>query len=1036
MVGQEVHSILWIELLYIVGVIQIVFETRELALIKLMINIFRLMDNRLVKNGLLLLGAIFCITICANGQLKVMAHYNMGKTGNISFVLTPDSLKDLSGKGNDVKRNGAPLFFADAPSHNRLKGDGSILFKETASYGLGNGRIKPIKHLLLELTIRAGTVQKNQDDGEIKNVLSYGDKSSGYRIVRKGAELNLIIDGEVTHFITSLLQETWLYLALVSEGNDMVAIYVNGKKLKRVKGSRKMLREFVIGSAYGLRAFDGLVYEVRLSELTGKLNTEKDLLYREESKTPEPSGLNTNVADILNTIANNKNVVSVVRLPVYTNEKDWLINKINHPVKVYLEKTDGNSSGKLLVTNGLISREFFIGDNLVCVSLKNLYNDAEYLRAIKPEARIMIDSSWYNVGGMYGQPEKAYLLNNWYQTFKGGTNDFRFSGVEIKAPEQRYPWTQKYNAAKADWPSKGLHIIMNYEAPFRTYDFLSKIQVAIHYEMYEGIPVMAKWITIKNTSGKEIVINKIECEVLAINPDQKERISVESDYSFNNVNATPEASGPTLYPVNDNENPARFGSSTTKWKVDPEYDTWATQNAYEDILLGNIHFSLLLSTLSFGPEAVIKSKSTFQSFVSFELLHDTDDKERQSLAHRKFYRKLAPQVTESLLCAGMTSTRADDLKRLIDQMAELGFERLDVMPWPGISHDNLDTSYTAIWKTVAEHARKNNIIVGGYELQVASRGRGAEYDCIDPATNKPGSFFGQSVCIASKWQDIYYPKMWKFIETTGVMSVNVDGPYHGDACASLLHPHHRNYYDSQWEQWKFQVKTIHEFQRRNMYVPMPDWYFLNGSTATGMDYREASANLTPQQQFLLGRQYIYDGTWYKTPTMGWMTLQLVGFYSGDPAIGLEPLAKNIDRYEAALFQYLASGCQFTIRGNRLYDTPETKAMLQKWIGWFKKHRKILTSDIIHIARPTGRGLDAMLHVNPELDTKGMLIVFNPTDDDIKKKLVIPLYYTGLRSAAHISEQEGEFKIHTLNQKGETEVEVNVKAGGFTWLVIK
>lgn len=229
---------------------------------------------------------------------------------------------------------------------------------------------------------------------------------------------------------------------------------------------------------------------------------------------------------------------------------------------------------------------------------------------------------------------------------------------------------------------------------------------------------------------------------------------------------------------------------------------------------------------------------------------------------------------------------------------------------------------------------------------------------------------------------------------------------------------------------------MHELQRRNMYVPMPDAYFLNGSTATGMGYREAHANLTPQQQLLLGRQYIYDGTWYKPPTMGWMTLQLVGFYTNDPRVGLEPLSDNLHRYEIGLFQQLASGSQFTVRGNRLYDTPETKEMIVKWVTWFKKYRDILTSDIIHISRPNGRDLDAMFHVNPELKTKGMLIVFNPTERDIKKNIKVPLYYTGLNNSAMLREQEGVAKKYILNQDHEIELMIDIKAGGFTWLVVE
>ena len=39
----------------------------------------------------------------------------------------------------------------------------------------------------------------------------------------------------------------------------------------------------------------------------------------------------------------------------------------------------------------------------------------------------------------------------------------------------------------------------------------------------------------------------------------------------------------------------------------------------------------------------------------------------------------------------------------------------------------------------------------------------------------------------------------------------------------------------------------------------------------------------------------------------------------------------------------------------------------------KVPRKILTSDLIHVTRPTGRDLDAMLHVNPELETRALAV---------------------------------------------------------------
>ena len=526
----------------------------------------------------------------------------------------------------------------------------------------------------------------------------------------------------------------------------------------------------------------------------------------------------------------------------------------------------------------------------------------------------------------------------------------------------------------------------------------------------------------------------MECEVLAVNQDQVKRLHVESDFSFALVNADIE--GSALMHYAGTPKPYHVGSSTTKWTVDKDYNTWASHNQAEDKFLGFPHHNLLLSKLPMGPYTKVSKEVPFKSYITFELLQDSDDRERQSLGHRRMYKKLAPQTTESLISAGITSHDETKLKALIDQAAELGLEQLDIQAWPGVSHDNLDSAYVQLWHRVATYAKERGIVMGGYELQVASRGRGAEVDCVHPETGKPGSLFGQSVCIASEWKDTYYSKMWEFFDKTGFMTYNMDGPYHGDPCASTVHPHHTRLEDSQWQQWKTQVEVIHELQRRGMYIPIPDWYFLNGQNSTGMGYREASANLTPQQQLLLGRQYIYDGTWHKIPTMGWMTLQLVGFYTNDPRVGLEPLCDNLDRYEAQLMQFLGSGCHLTIRGNRLYDTPETKQMVSRCINWFKKYRDILTSDIIHVSRPTGRDLDCMMHVNPFIRHKGMVVVFNPTDRDITKEMRLPLYYTGLKGKATVTSSDGSKQNFSLNREGELLLPVSIKAQGVSWFLIE
>lgn len=971
-------------------------------------------------------------------QQKVVAHYNMGRSGSVTYATSPDILKDQSGNGHDLKRNGQAVFFADAPADKKLEGEGAISFKDRGSYSIADNFGEKGNPFILEGWFQTNSRQGANDKGRNTGIaVAYGDDKAGYVLLQKEDQWILNIDGkEASEAIAKAVPGEWIHLALVNDGKAITVMANGVKVLSKQPLSKNVAANFSIGALGKGNYFNGLIYEVRLSSLNKtKFDANKHLLYNGKQLVKKQKQAIDEQRSLIAGLKANKSIVTVEDFPASNSGlKDWLVTPIKTPVELLLKQQKDQLSAKLLLTNGLISREFYIADNLACVGFKNEYNDAQYLRAIKPEARVMIDSTWYNIGGLSGQPEKSYLLESWYPNLIADPSAFRFVSIEVVQPTARYPWQQKYNAAHADWPPKGLHVLMHYKAPRNKGDWEDQVQVTVHYELYEGIPVIAKWLTIDNNTDSPFVVRETECEVLAVNQDQVKRIHVESDYSFALANA--DKRGSALMHYKGTPPPYQTGESTTLWKADSEYNTWASHNQAEDMFLGFLHHNLLISRVPMGPSETLKPKEKFTSFTTFELLHDSDDQERQSLAHRRFYRKLAPQVTESLITGGITSHDRTKLKGFIDQMGELGFERLDIMAWPGISHDNLDTDYVNLWKEIASYAASKDIVMGGYELQIASRGRGAEVDCIDPETNKPGSLFGQSVCIASAWQDQYFPKMWEFFDKTGLMTYNMDGPYHGDACASTVHPHHTNLYDSQWQQWKQQVRVLNELQRRNMYVPIPDWYFLNGQSSTGMGYREASANLTPQQQLLLGRQYIYDGTWHKAPTMGWMTLQLVGFYTNDPRVGLEPLVDNLDRYEVGLFQHLASGCQFTVRGNRLYDTPETKAMVAKWVNWFKKHREILTSDIIHISRPTGRDLDAMLHVNSETDEKGMLIVFNPTDKDISKQMKVPLYYTGLVGKAKLIDQDGKSKDLQLNDKQDAFVDVSIPAGGFSWFVIQ
>lgn len=965
-----------------------------------------------------------------HAKVKPVVHYNFGKAGNVSFAVAPEKVVSMKGTG-ELLSVGRPLFYADAPSDKAAKGQGCILFggkedgyKGTAAVGSAT------QNQVLEVWVKARDIEGGQ-----RVVVANGNGKAGYTIAQRGAHWVLISGSAGVVKIGEVAKEQWTHLAaVVNEGKGTV--WINGKETKSFNPTKELASNFSLAvSDQEKEFFHGEIYEVRYSTFNkGEFKPEADfLLNYKVLKQKNESRLAKQKALISHLQSPELGKEIVTEFTEKVQSKDWLIQSVEDPCRLQVKKSADGMTTMFQLNNGLVARTFYVADNMACVGYKNLSNDAEYLRGVKPEARVCLDSVWYEVGGLKEQPEMSYLLDSWYPQLEASQQAFTLQQVKTGLPLKRYPWTPKNNSIVTDWPAKGLRVEMTF-VPTSEMEAVKDIEVRVNYELYQGMPIIAKWIEVVNKGDKQMLLNDMECEVLAVNQDQVSRMHVESDFSFALVNA--DLQGSALMHYNGTPKPYHVGGSTTKWTVDKEYNTWASHNQAEDKFLDFPHHCLLLSKLPMGPYTMVGKEKPFKSFITFELLQDSDDRERKSLGHRRLYKKLAPQTTESLIAGGITSHDEKKLKAFIDQMEELGMERLDIQAWPGVSHDKLDSAYVQHWRKIAAYAKERGIVMGGYELQVASRGRGKEVDCIHPETGKQGSLFGQSVCVASSWKDTYFNDMWEFYNRTGFKVFSMDGPYHGDPCASKEHPYHTGLEDSQWQQWSAYVEVLHELQRRNVYIPIPDWYFLNGQCSTGMGYREASSNLTPQQQQLLGRQYIYDGTWHKLPTMGWIGVQLVGFYTNDKRVGLEPLCENIDRYESQLMQFLGSGCQFTIRGNRLYDTPETKAMVMKCLDWFRKYRNILTSEIIHVSRPTGRDLDCLMHANPFIEHKGMVVVFNPTERDITKDMKLPLYYTGLKGKASITDENGNKKAYSLNDKEELTLPVTVKAGATIWFLIE
>ncbi len=88
--------------------------------------------------------------------------------------------------------------------------------------------------------------------------------------------------------------------------------------------------------------------------------------------------------------------------------------------------------------------------------------------------------------------------------------------------------------------------------------------------------------------------------------------------------------------------------------------------------------------------------------------------------------------------------------------------------------------------------------------------------------------------------------------------------------------------------------------------------------------------------------------------------------------------------------------------------------------------------MLQLRRADGRDLDCLLHVNPAGKEKGLLMVYNPLEQEVKQVLRIPLCYTGKTSAAKLRERDGAAVNFTLDRQFRIDLPVKVPARGVTW----
>ncbi len=107
------------------------------------------------------------------------------------------------------------------------------------------------------------------------------------------------------------------------------------------------------------------------------------------------------------------------------------------------------------------------------------------------------------IGGARGQKQQAYLLPAWLDNLKAGSTDFIYSGHQVTAISLfKMAGKRLVQQSKAALRQRAN---LPYEAQAPE---LKGISVKVHYDIFDGIPLLSKWLKLPTRAGSPSSCNR------------------------------------------------------------------------------------------------------------------------------------------------------------------------------------------------------------------------------------------------------------------------------------------------------------------------------------------------------------------------------------------------------------------------------------------------------------------------------------------------------------------------------------------------
>ena len=179
-------------------------------------------------------------------------------------------------------------------------------------------------------------------------------------------------------------------------------------------------------------------------------------------------------------------------------KRDFLIDDKNFEAEIYSDPKANGALRRIIMDNGIVRREFVVAScgGVGMISYMNLANRKEFIRAVKPEAEVVINGKKYLVGGLEGQKRQGVILDHQIKSLKKSkktaTQLFTCYDFSISEIQKRFHWKRVRRSEKgSQWPPRGKTLTFHYKN-----EFLPVI-VKVHYNLYDGHPLIGKWITVE-----------------------------------------------------------------------------------------------------------------------------------------------------------------------------------------------------------------------------------------------------------------------------------------------------------------------------------------------------------------------------------------------------------------------------------------------------------------------------------------------------------------------------------------------------------